>query len=150
MTHMRVAHRAWPSPPTAKRGHHLHTLGSPKQALRCRSNRAFLQRCTLCGDFSAMTKMQGPEQLEGPLSKPPSRPSPGRSAWPRAPKQVTSIRRRLTVRTVKMFRSQTGRTGKERGGKFGSFYQLITPMPSRRPLYDQTPQNCFSYLCSLS
>lgn len=150
MTRTRVARRAQLSPPTAKRGHPLRTLGSPKQALRCRSDRAFLQRCTLCGDFSAMTKVQGPEQLEGLWPKPLSRPSPSRSARPRTPKQVTSIRRRLAVRTVKMFQSQTGTIGKERGGKFGSFYQLITLMPSQRPLYDQTPRNCRSHLCSLS
>lgn len=142
MTYTRVVLRARPSPPTEKRGHLPRTLAQQKQALRCLSDQAFLQRCTRCGDFNDRKKVQGPEQLEDQQPKPQSRPSPGRSDRPRTLKWVISIQRQLTIRTVKMFQSQIGTIGKERDGKFGSFYQLITLMPSQKPSYDQTRQNC--------
>lgn len=147
VTRTRVVRKAQPSPPTEKSGHHPPTQAQRKQALRYHSGRASLQRCTLCGSFNAKKKVQGPEQLEDRQPRPLSRPPPGRSGRPRTPKRVTSIPRHLTVRTVKMFQKRTGMIGKGRGGKFGSYYQLITLMPFQKPLYDRTLCNCHSYLC---
>lgn len=147
MTRTQVARKAQPSPPTEKRGHHPPTQAQQNPALHSHSDRAFLPRSTLCGDFNAKIEVQGPGRLEEGQPKPPTRPPPGRSGQPRTPQRVTSIPRHLTVRTVKVFQRRTGMIGRGKGGKFGSFYQLITPMPSRKPWYDRTLQSCHSYLC---
>lgn len=147
VTRTRVVRKAQPSPPIGKSGRHPLTQAQQKQALCCHSDQAFLQRCTLFGDFNAKKKVQGPEELEDRQPKPLTRPPPGRSDRPRTPKRLTFIPRHLTVRTVKMFQRRTGTTGKGRGGKFGSCCRPITPMPSQKRLYDQTLQNCHSHLC---
>lgn len=137
-TRTRAVCKAQPSPPTGKSGRHPLTQALQKRA------RVFLQRCTLCGDFNAQKKARGREQLEGRQAEPLTRPRPGRS---RTHRRVTTIPQHLTARTVKAFRRRTGMSGKGRGGRFGSCYQLITLMPSQKPLYDLTLWNCRSYPC---
>lgn len=139
--------KAQPGPPTGRSGHHLLTQARQKQALRCPSGRVSLQRCTLCADFSAQRRARGRGQLEGHQAEPLSRAPPGSSSRPCTHKWVTAIPQHLRATTVKAFQRRTGTSGKGRGGRFGSCYQLITLMPSQKPLYDLTLWNCHSYPC---